>query len=110
VADDPSVDHINRKLRCLLHCAFHRRTIQLTCPRCKRVRRFDAVALWWFFERRHEDDAVPAVLRRFYCSVCKRAGAKVRPRYEITTEPPDADQPPYPDELEWKRQISRYRS
>jgi type II secretory ATPase GspE/PulE/Tfp pilus assembly ATPase PilB-like protein len=110
VAIDASVDHINRKLRCLLHCALHQRTIRLTCPRCKRERRFDAVALWWLFERRHEDDAFPAVLRRFYCSVCKAGGAKVRPRYEITTEPPDADQPPYPSQSEWKRQINRYRS
>ena len=110
MAIDESVDHLDRKLRCLLHCALHQRTIRLTCPRCHRVRRFDAVALWWFFERRHEDDAIPDVFRRFYCSVCKRADVVVRPHHEITTEQPDPDQPPYPSESEWKRQISRYRS
>jgi hypothetical protein len=110
VADDPSIDHLNRKLRCLLHCAFHRRTIRLTCPACQRVRRFDAVALWWFFERRHQDDDIAVVRRRFCCRVCRKAGVVVRPRFEITTEPPDPDQPDYPTESEWKRQVSRYRS
>jgi len=103
-------DHLNRQLRCLLHCALHRRTIRLSCPACRRVRRFDAVALWWFFERRREDDAIPKVLGRFCCVVCRRAGQIVRPRWAITEEPPDPDQPPYPSEQEWKRQISRYRS
>lgn len=110
MADDASIDHINRKLGCLLHCAFHHRTIRLDCPRCGWVRRFDAAPLWWFFERRHEDDAIPAVQRRFCCRACRKAGVVVRPRLAITTEPLDAEQPPYPDEREWKRQVRRYRS
>ncbi len=103
-------DHLNRQLRGLLHCALHRRTIRLSCPVCQRIRCFDAVALWWFFERRHEDDAIPQVFGRFYCAVCRRTGQIVRPRWAITEEPPDSDQPPYPSEQIWKRQISRYRS
>ncbi len=111
MAIDANVDHLNRKLRCLLHCALYQRTIKLTCPQCSRVRRYDAVALWWWFERHRKDDAIPAALRRFYCSACSRGGrGRIRPHYEITTEKPDDDQPPYPDEREWKRQISRYRS
>jgi hypothetical protein len=110
MSTDPTRDHVNRKLRCLLHCALHQRTINLTCPQCNRTRRFDAVPLWWFFERRGQDDAIPAVFGRFYCRICRKAGQKIRPRWEITDDPIDAKQPPYPDRYEWKRQINRYRS
>lgn len=66
--NDDEYDHLNRKLRNLEHCALHRRTIEVTCLRCNRVRRFDAVALWWLFERRHWDDSLTDAAKRFRCS------------------------------------------
>ena len=103
--------HIGQRLACLQHCALHRRTITLTCPRCGHVRRFDAVALWWLFERRGWDDRISVVPGRLHCKPCRAESyGRVRPSLAITREPPDADQPPYPDEREWKRVVSRYRS
>ena len=104
-------DHVNRKLRTLQHCALYRRTIRLICPGCRRERRFDAVALWWMFERRGWNDRLPSAYGRLYCDACLvKAGRKIRPQAEITREQPDAHQPPYHDETTWKRLVSRYRS
>lgn len=102
--------HTEARLGCLEHCALHRRTIVMTCPRCRSVRRFDAVALWWLFRRRGWNDGVPEARRRFHCAACRRSGRTSRPALEITREPPDADQPPYPDRATWNRLVSRYRS
>ena len=107
---DPTRNHTNQKLRCLLHCALYQRTIEVTCPGCRRIVKFDAVPLWWWFERRGVDDVLSTVMRRFYCTRCHRAGKVVRPRWRITEDAPDPCKLPYPDEREWKRQISRYRS
>ena len=109
MADDRT--HVGQRLGCLEHCALHRRTIKLTCPACGHVRRLDAVALWWLYERRGWSDALPGAYARLYCAACRaNGGRKVRPRTEITREPPDAEQGPYPDERTWKRLVSRYRS
>jgi RNase P subunit RPR2 len=94
----------------LQHCALYRRTIVLTCPSCQRVRRFDAVALWWLFESRRQDDTIPLVFRRFYCVTCVKDGQRIRPRWAITEDRPDEQQPPYPPERVWKRVVARYRS
>jgi hypothetical protein len=111
VANGDDLDHAERRLRTLQHCALHRRTIRLTCPICGHVRSFDAVALWWMYERRGWDDALPGAYRRMYCTACKsKRDAVVRPRAEITRDRPDDRQPPYPDEATWKRLVSRYRS
>jgi hypothetical protein len=102
--------HTNQKLRCLLHCGLHQRTIEVTCPRCSRIAKLDAVPLWWWFEKRGWSDALPEAMRRLYCKTCRAAGQIVRPRWRITEDAPDSAQFPYPDAGEWKRQISRYRS
>jgi hypothetical protein len=102
--------HVGQRLRCLEHCALHRRTITLTCPACGRARRLDAVALWWLFRRKRWDDRLPAAYRRFRCAACAGTGRIVRPRGAITRDPPDDDQPPYPDRPTWRRLVSRYRS
>lgn len=107
---DDDRTHIGRRLACLEHCALHRRTIRLTCPRCGAERRFDAVALWWLFHRKGWNDRLPDAGRRFRCTRCDGAGHLPRPAVAITREPPDAEQPPYPDERTWRRLVSRYRS
>lgn len=108
MADDSS--DADAKLGRLEDCALRRRTIRLTCPRCRNVRRYDAVALWWLFQRRRWSDEVPACTARFRCSRCSSLGRAQRPRLEITRDQPDAEQPPYPDERVWKRLVARYRS
>jgi hypothetical protein len=103
--------HVGQRLRSLEHCALHRRTITVTCPSCTRVRRLDAVALWWWFEQRGWNDDLPRAYRRLYCEACLvHHGRVFRPWAEITRDQPDPDQPPYPTEREWKRIVARYRS
>ena len=114
MADGDGLDHANRKLVTLQHCALHRRTITLTCPQCGRVRLIDAVPLWWLFERRGWDDRLPGFHRRLYCSVCRGSpggpGLRVRPHFQITRDAPEPTHLPYPEERVWKRVVSRYRS
>jgi len=107
-ADD--LTHIGQRLSCLQLCALYRRTITATCPACGDVRRLDAVALWWLFERRGWDDRLPGAFRRLTCQPCRDNGRKVHRRAEITRDVPDLDQPPYPDQRTWRRIVSRYRS
>lgn len=108
---EAELDHADRRLRTFQHCALHRRTIRVTCTSCGRERRFDAVALWWMYERKGWDDDLPRAYRRLFCATCReRDGRVVRPRAGITRDRPDEDQPPYPDQATWKRLVSRYRS
>ena len=103
--------HVGAQLTTLMLCALYRRTIKLTCPNCRRERRFDAVALWWLFQRRGWSDRLPAAYRRLYCQTCFGTGKpKFVPWAEVNRDPPDAEQPPYPDEREWKRLVSRHRA
>ncbi|GGB40065.1 hypothetical protein GCM10011380_31890 [Sphingomonas metalli] len=108
---DAEHDHVGRRLRTLEQCALHKRTLRLTCPRCRHVRILDAVPLWWLFQRRGWDDALPAVIGRLRCSSCGgRGGAAVRPRLTVGRDPPTGAQFPYPDAASWKKLVSRYRS
>lgn len=108
---DDDLDHANRQLRTLQHCALHRRTITVTCSACQRIYRYDAVALWWMFERKRWDDRLPGALRRLFCGGCRtKTGKKVRPRFAITRDKPDLGQSTYPDDRTWKQIVSRYRS
>lgn len=107
---EDAVDHVGRKLRTLEQCALHRRTFRLTCPACERVRRLDAVPLWWLFVKRGWNDTLPQAIGRLCCEPCRAGGRLVRPRFVVTREQPEGPQPPYPDRHEWKRVVSRYRS
>lgn len=111
MVEDDTRTHTGQRLRCLEHCALHRRTIKLTCPSCGHVRRLDAVALWWLFSKRGWNDGLPRAYRKLYCEACLVTKGRVfRPVAEITRDPPDERQPPYPDERDWRRLVSRYRS
>jgi hypothetical protein len=104
-------DHVGRRLKTLQECALYKRTLRLTCPRCRHVRILDAVPLWWLFQRRGWDDAVSDAPKRLCCSRCKeRSGMVVRPRLSVGRDPPTGEQLPYPDEATWKRLVSRFRS
>lgn len=110
-ANPPDRDHVNRPIRTLTLCALYQKVLRFTCPRCKHQRLLEAVTLWWMFERRQWNDALPLAIQHFYCKKCW-ASAKmvVRPRYEITNDTPDGPQFPYPREGEWKRLVRRFRT
>lgn len=104
-------DHVGRTLRTLEQCALHRRSLKLTCRRCRSVRVLDAVPLWWLFHRRGWPDDLASAAARFACSACRDAGHRSpAPAIQVGRDRPDGPQPPYPDEREWKRLVSRYRS
>jgi hypothetical protein len=105
-AMSPDRDHLGRKLSTLRLCALFHRTIILRCTRCGHSRKLDAIALWWLFERKRWDDDLREARRRFYCPRCGRSR---RPTLTVSEEPPEGEQPPYPDEREWKRLKSRFR-
>lgn len=105
------VDHVGRRLATLQLCALYRRTLRVTCPRCRRERMLDAVGLWWLFERKRWDDRMRNVPRRLRCEPCwKERNGIVRPRIDVTSLPPEGPQFPYPNERTWRRVVSRFRS
>lgn len=104
------VNHVGAQLRTLLLCALYRRTIVARCPACRREARFDAVALWWLFDRKRWDDSIATAGQRLRCSSCYAEQRKVvRPGLRINRDEPDQALP-YPPEHVWKRMVSRYRS
>ena len=104
-------DHLNRKLRTLMHCALSRTTLRLSCRRCRHSVLYDAVPVWWHFHRKGIDDRIPEVLERFYCTRCWQDRQTVsRPKLQITRSMPDTCPLPYPDQQTWKNFMSRYRS
>lgn len=108
---DHSRDHLNRKLRTLMHCALYRTTLRLRCTRCPHTVSWDAVPVWYHFHRKGIDDRIPEVLQRFYCTLCWRERQVVsRPRLEITKDMPQECGLVYPSDREWKGITSRYRS
>lgn len=110
-AASPEYDHVGRRLKTLEQCALHKRTLQLTCPKCRSVRVLDAVSLWWLFNRRGWEDTLVAARQRLCCAACRKLdGTVVRPRLIVGREAPTGDPMPYPDAATWKKLVSRYRS
>ena len=110
---DAGYDHLNRKMRSLLHCALYRTTLRISCRDngCRHTVSWEAVRVWWRFQCKGWDDTLPGAENRFYCTKCWHGQQKVsRPRILITRDMPRECHLPYPDEREWQRVISRYRS
>ena len=101
-----------RPLRHLAECALHHRNLKLVCRRCRHVRILQGHAVWWLFERRHWDDRLDRVARRFWCTRCwlSRKRRQHGPELVVTRDAPTGDPWPLPDEREWKRLVQRYRS
>ncbi|WP_374943407.1 hypothetical protein [Sphingomonas sp.] len=74
------------------------------------MRVLDAIAVWWLFQQRGWTDDLQGAARRFACSACRKDGHRSTPAIEVGRERSEGPQPPYPDEREWKRLVSRYRS
>lgn len=66
---------------------------------------FDSHALWWLFERRHWDDVMRHVGHRLKCRACGGRACVSWSRDKAATI-----SLLMPDEREWKRAISRFRS
>jgi hypothetical protein len=99
-------DRLGRPINSLAICAVLQRTIVLHCIPCGRTRYLNGVGIWHLFKRNRWGDCVADIKRHFRCGKCGQ-----RPAVSMSEqEPDDGPQPPMPDEREWKRLKSRYRS
>jgi hypothetical protein len=98
-------------LRDLFDAAARRRTVRLTCRRCRHENSFAAAALWWHFRQRGWVSEFAEVQRRMVCRWCiKRHGMKIRnPRLRLTEETPLDNSLAMPTELDWKHELRRRR-
>lgn len=85
--------------------AFHK-TIKVRCPSCKREAVFHAAALWWLFQQRRWPAHLDYVPERLRCTGCGRRGVPI----VVGRDVPTVTRLPMPDEREWKRAVSRFRS
>jgi len=104
--------HTGQRIDTLMQCALFRRTLRISCRKCPHVRLWDSVPIWWLFEKKGWCGFMREVPRRLYCSHCwtERYDRVKAPRITITNDPPGKTPFRYPDEREWKRFVSRYRS
>lgn len=101
-----------REATSLFEAAAWHKSVKLTCGRCRHSITFNAHGLWWLFERKGWESNLRHVALRLYCKQCREAfGRRVRaPRIELVRESSDDFYFPLPDEREWKRAVSRFRS
>ena len=104
--------HTGRRIDTLMLCALYRRTLQVPCRHCPHVRMWDAVPIWWLFEKRGWCGFMRDVPRRLFRGLrwTERHDRVRSPRVTIVNDPPGETPYPYPSEREWKRVVSRYRS
>lgn len=97
--------------RDLFEAAARRRTVRLTCRRCRHESSFYAAALWWHFRRRAWASELAEVQRRMVCRWClKREGLRIRgPRLRLTSDTPLDTSLPMPSERDWKDEARRRR-
>jgi hypothetical protein len=103
-ANDRLRDSAN-PLRELFDAAVRGYSVRLTCRHCSRIRRFDAHALWYLFERRRWDGRLAEVPRHFRCATCSGKS----PVVELVREEPDDDTLPMPPRQAWRRELGRRR-
>lgn len=98
-------------LRDLFDAAARRRTVRLTCRRCRHENSFPAASLWWHFRRHGWVSEFAEVQRRMVCRWClKREGLRIRgPRLRLTEEAPLDRSLPMPTEQDWKRELQLRR-
>jgi len=108
----PDLTHTDRRITTLMECALYRRSLRVTCRKCPHIRLWEAVPIWWLFEKKGWCGFMRDVPGRLFCSHCwTERQERVRgPRVTISNDPPEKTPYPYPSEREWKRFVSRYRS
>lgn len=84
--------------------AFHR-TIKARCS-CGREAVFHAAALWWLFQQKRWPAHLGHVPERLRCTGCGRRGVSI----SAGRDAPTVTSLPMPDDREWKRAVSRFRS
>ncbi|WP_157216078.1 hypothetical protein [Flavisphingomonas formosensis] len=109
--DDSAERFFRARLTHIQHVALYRKNLRLTCPRCGVSKIHNGAHLWWLFQQKRWDDSMRVVPLRFRCGNCFQQGhGRIRPKVEIVEEDETGPQFPAPDEREWRRMISRFRS
>lgn len=72
---------------------------------------FSPIGLWWHFERRHWDDSLWAVRKRFWCTRCQSAKRrKIMPQMvDLVSDTVGSIDLPRPPEHVWKRVARQMR-
>lgn len=96
-------------LRTLTDLALRHWNLRVTCGGCGRTRVVSGAAAWWLFHRRGWSDDVREASSRFVCTECGRRG-QAAASLAKTRDAASDQSLPMPDEREWKRLVSRYRS
>ncbi len=88
----------------LLEAATLGQAVMPVCA-CGHSATFAPLGLWWHFERRHWDDSLVAVRKRFWCVQCQSAKRrKVAPQMvNLVRDTADAIALPRPPDDVWKR-------
>lgn len=99
-----------RVATCIFEAACFHKSVLVECG-CGHSACFQPHGLWWLFERRGWSDEFRDMPERFYCTRCLgKLQRRVRPGKIVPIERQATITLPMPDEYEWKRALSRYRS
>lgn len=85
--------------------------VNVICARCRNSAVFEPGGLWWRFYKKRWNDHFSDARVRFWCTCCARGGIprSRAHRLEAVRATPERYLPP-PDEREWKRAVSRFRT
>lgn len=83
--------------------------VEVRCSNCDHSARFEAVGLWWYFERRGWEQHFSLAARHFYCRRCREPGVKNKPRRLEAVMAAGERRFSLPDDRTWKRALSRFR-
>ena len=102
-------DWYDARLTHLQFLALYHWNVRVTCG-CGHKAVFSGAGLWWLFERKHWSDRLHDVPKRLRCEACRVDRRPRRtPRCEKTRDAV-THALKMPDDREWKRLVSRYRS
>ncbi|MGJ3647096.1 hypothetical protein ACLB0R_01305 [Sphingomonas sp. GlSt437] len=90
----------------IFECAAWHKQVVVTCLVCQRRAVFDPHQIWWLCRRKGWEERLAAFRLRFKCNGCGQKRAQIG---TSGTETPTVVLP-WPDEREWKKAVSRFRS
>ncbi len=95
---------------CIFEAACFHKSVRIVCG-CGNEKLFQAHGLWWLFDRKCWSDEFRHMQERFYCLKCwHHRRSKQRPIVIEACERPATFMLPMPEEREWRRALSRFRS